>query len=57
MVEIFEEGLVDKVVLEKRSEISEGKSHIDIGGKNSPGKDNGRLKVLGQKWARVLEKE
>lgn len=35
MVEIFEEGLVDKLVLEKRSAISEGKSHIDIGKKKT----------------------
>lgn len=33
LVEILKEGVVDKVVLEERSEISEGMSYIDIGQK------------------------
>lgn len=33
LVEILKEGVVDKVVLEESSEISEGMNYIDIGQK------------------------
>lgn len=55
---IFKEGLTESMVFEESSERSEGVSHRDIGKKNSPGRDNSRLKdPWGRNVPRVLEKQ